>query len=190
MTNLAIFASGSGTNAEKIISHFKKNSGVCIKLIVCNNPKAFVTQRAKNHGIDCMIISKQELQHDTDISTTFHEHQIHWIVLAGFLLLVPTYLIDLFPNKIINLHPALLPKYGGKGMYGMHVHNAVIENGESKSGITIHFVNQHYDEGKIIAQFSCDVVSSDTPETLAQKIHQLEHRHYPLAIEKLISNNR
>ena len=189
MINIAIFASGNGSNAENIIAYFKDNPRVCVKLIISNSSKAFVIERAANNKIPSIIISKQELQNNSGITRILTDHQINWIVLAGFLLLIPLYLIEVFPDKIINLHPALLPKFGGKGMYGMHVHNAVIVTEEMESGITIHFVNPHYDEGKIIAQHKCTVSPDDTPETLAHKIHQLEYKYYPQEIDKLIINN-
>ena len=189
MINIAIFASGNGSNAENIIAYFKGNPGVCVKLIVCNSSKEFVIERAANNEIPSLIVSKQELQDNTGITKILTEHQINWIVLAGFLLLIPPYLLDFFPDKIINLHPALLPNFGGKGMYGMHVHNAVIEKREAESGITIHIVNPHYDEGKIIAQHKCKVSPDDTPEILAHKVHRLEYKYYPQEIDKLITNN-
>ena len=188
MINIAIFASGNGSNAENIIAYFKGNPEVSVSLIVCNSSKAFVIERAANNNIPSIIVSKQDLQNNRGITRMLAEHQINWVVLAGFLLLIPPYLIDFFPDKIINLHPALLPKFGGKGMYGMHVHNAVIATGETESGITIHFVNPHYDEGKIIAQHKCQVSNDDTPENLAHKVHQLEYKHYPQEINKLIIN--
>jgi len=184
MINIAVFASGSGTNTEKIIEHFKNHEKIRIALIVCNKPDAYVLTRAENHQVPSYLISKDSFASKDATLNVLQSNNIDCIVLAGFLWLVPIYLVQAYPNRILNIHPALLPKYGGKGMYGMHVHRAVVENKEKESGISIHYVNEKYDEGQIIAQFSCPVDSSDTPESLAGKIHALEHDHFPAVIEK------
>ena len=187
MINIAVFASGSGTNTEKIIEHFKGHEEVRIALIVCNKPDAYVLTRAENHQIPSYLISKDSFSNEEATLSALQRFDIDCIVLAGFLWLVPEYLVKAFPNRMLNIHPALLPKYGGKGMYGMHVHRAVVENKEKETGISIHYVNEKYDEGQVIAQFSCRVDPSDTPEMVAQKIHELEHAHFPGVIEKIAS---
>jgi phosphoribosylglycinamide formyltransferase 1 len=186
MINIAIFASGSGTNCENLIRYFYTSEHIRVALVVTNNPSAGVIDKTRNLNVNYIINS---FRSDEDIVSLIHlldQHRISWIALAGFLKLVPTKLIQRFPGKIINIHPALLPKYGGQGMYGHHVHNAVILSKDKISGITIHHVNELYDEGQIIAQFHCDVRTDDTPETLAKRIHALEYQHYPEVLEKLI----
>ncbi len=184
--NIAIFASGSGSNAENLIEKFKDHPFIRIKLIVTNNPTAGVIERAKRLKKTVHIISKKALTNYTNQIIDFlKSEEINMIVLAGFLLKVPKELITAFPHHIINIHPALLPKYGGKGFYGSHVHQAVIDNKESESGITIHYVNEEYDEGQIILQEKCSVTPTDTPETLANKIHELEYIYFPVAVEKI-----
>jgi len=185
--HIAIFASGRGSNAQAIIDYFKENATIKVALIVTNNKTAGVIQIAKDNRIPFDIISPPELKVEEEILDLLEVYQIDLIVLAGFLLLVPAYLINAYPNKIINIHPALLPKYGGKGMYGMKVHEAVIANKETETGITIHYVNEKYDEGEYIAQFRCHVEPSDSAESIASKIHQLEHEHYPKVIEKILT---
>lgn len=184
--NIALFASGSGTNVENIISFFKNKSSINIALIVCNNPEAFVLERAKNHGIPSFLCTNKELKETTVVLDELIKYQIDFIVLAGFMRMIPQYLINHFPSKMINIHPALLPKYGGKGMYGMYVHEAVVANKENQTGITIHYVNEQYDEGAIIFQATCDVLNSDSPDDVAKKVHQLEYEHFPKVIETLI----
>lgn len=185
--NIIIFASGAGSNAKNIIEYFK-NTHVHIVGIFTNNPTAGVIQIAHNNNIPVHVISKKIL-HDTNFSfQTYIPETVDLIVLAGFLLLFPVHLITQYKNKIINIHPSLLPKYGGKGMHGMHVHEAVIENKESQSGITIHFVNEEYDKGKIIVQATCPVITGDTAETVAKKIHELEFEYFPKTIENLLLN--
>ena len=184
--NIAIFASGNGSNAQNIIDYFENSSFVKISLILCNKKSAFVLERAKPLNIPYFIFSFEELSSSNIVQSKLNEFNIDFVVLAGFLLKLPLSLIKVFPNKIVNIHPALLPKYGGKGMYGKHVHQAVIESKEKISGITIHYVNEKYDEGKIIFQTSCKVEETDTPETLAEKIHILEHEFYPKVIENVI----
>lgn len=187
MKNIAVFASGSGTNAQKIIEHFKAGTVARVTLVVTNNCDAFVLERAKKAHIPTLIINKKSFSESHHLLDQLKKFHIDFIVLAGFLWLIPTYLIKSYPRKIVNIHPALLPKYGGKGMYGDKVHEAVIQNKETESGITIHYVNEHYDEGQIIFQAKCPVYLSDTPETLAEKIHQLEYEYFPGTIEAVIA---
>jgi len=187
MKKIAVFASGNGTNAERIMEHFSTNIEVDIKLILTNNHKAGVLQRAQKHDVQSIIFSKDEFYHTDKVATTLKENEIDFIVLAGFLWLIPASILQAFPRHIINIHPALLPKYGGKGMYGHHVHEAVIANKETQSGITIHYVNENYDEGNIIFQATCEVLNDDTADSLATRIHKLEHRHFPLVIDKLVN---
>ena len=187
MKKLALFASGNGTNVQRIVEYFADNANIRIKLIVCNNAKAYVLERAKRLGIESYLIKDKELFYNSDaVLEILQQNSIDFVVLAGFLWLIPHPIIEAFPNRIINLHPALLPKYGGKGMYGMHVHEAVIANKESESGISIHYVNQRYDEGKIIFQAKCTLSPDDTPETLAQKVHALEYEYFPKIIDREI----
>lgn len=185
MNNIVILASGSGSNAENIVNYFSDKQGVKIVLFATENPKAFVIERAKKLGVDSVVFSMDEFRNG-DFIKVLNSHKVDFIILAGFLKLVPEYLINAYPNRIINIHPALLPKYGGKGMYGNKVHEAVIANKEAESGITIHFVNNNYDEGGIIFQAKCSIDKNDTPETLAQKIHTLEYEHYPKVIESIL----
>ena len=184
--HIAIFASGAGTNARKIIEYFE-NKGLRIKvsLIVCNVPGAGVLEIAKEKGIPSLIINKSEFAANGYVES-LQNADINFIVLAGFLWKVPEVLVKAYPKAIINIHPALLPNYGGKGMYGARVHEAVIAEGEKESGITIHWVNEHYDEGAIIFQAKCSIDASDTADTLANKIHALEHAHFAPTIEKLL----
>ncbi|GGD81045.1 phosphoribosylglycinamide formyltransferase [Planktosalinus lacus] len=183
---IAVFASGNGSNAENLITYFNNSKIAQVGLVLTNNPDAGVIQRAKRLNVPVCVFSKKELQNSTKVEEALKSHQIDWIVLAGFLLLFPQKIIQSFPNKIINIHPALLPKYGGKGMYGMRVHKTVAENKETETGITIHFVNENYDEGKIIFQSKTDVKRNDTPEDIAAKIHQLEYKWFPKVIEEQI----
>lgn len=184
--NIAIFASGAGSNAKKIIKHFKNNNDINIALIVSNKAQAGVLNIARDHNIETLLINKEQPLNSAGFVSALQNRKIDFIVLAGFLLKVPPVLIQAFPKKIINIHPALLPAYGGKGMYGMHVHEAVISNKEKQSGISIHYVDEIYDHGEIIFQASCSIDPGDTAEILAQKIHQLEHGHYPAVIESLL----
>ena len=183
---LAIFASGNGSNAEKIFEHFKGSDHVEVSLLLTNNPNALVIERAKRYNVPVAVFNRKGFYETEEITDMLLSHEVDLIVLAGFMWLVPPSLVKAFPNKIINIHPALLPKYGGKGMYGDFVHKAVVEAKESESGITIHFVNEHYDEGQIIFQERCTVSPDDTPETLAGKVHLLEHRFYPQVIENIL----
>lgn len=187
MKNVAIFASGEGTNAENLFNYFNNDKRVKFKLVVTNSDTAGVIDRAEKYKKNVQIISKTALTEYTDKIIEFLQAEnIELIVLAGFLLKIPEAFIKAFPNQIINIHPSLLPKYGGKGMHGMNVHKAVIENKESESGITIHYVNEEYDKGEIILQARCEVKENDTPETLSAKIRTLEFEYFPKAIEKLI----
>ncbi|HVT85169.1 MAG TPA: phosphoribosylglycinamide formyltransferase [Chitinophagaceae bacterium] len=184
---LAIFASGAGSNAQKIIDYFRNHAVVKIALIVCNKPEAGVLKIAAKENIPTLMIEKEKFFRGNGYVNELKQHKINWIILAGFLWKIPDLLINAFPEKIVNIHPALLPKYGGKGMYGQKVHEAVLANHEKESGITIHYVDNLYDHGKVIFQAKCDVLPDDTAENLAQRIHVLEHEHYPVAIEQLVS---
>lgn len=183
---IAIFASGSGSNAENIYDYFKSNDKVEISLILTNNSTAKVIERASRLVIPCEIFDRETFYKTTIIVDLLKNKNIDLIVLAGFLWLIPEQLVKAFPDKIINIHPALLPKYGGKGMYGDKVHETVVGNGEKESGITIHFVNEKYDEGNIIFQAKCEVLPTDNASDLAQKIHALEYQHFPVVIERLL----
>ncbi len=183
MLNIAIFASGGGSNAEAIIRHLKNHTHLSVQLIVSNRKNAGVLDRATNHDIETLIIDRAGFYEEKNIIANLAPHKIDLIVLAGFLWLIPKYLIKEFPNRVINIHPALLPKYGGKGMYGHHVHQAVFDNKEKESGLTIHYVNEHYDEGNIILQARCPLTSTDQPEDIARKVLSLEHQVYPVAVE-------
>ena len=186
MKNICIFASGAGSNAKKIIEHFNNSTTVRVKLIVSNKSNAGVLDIAKQNNIRTLVIEKKVFYETDAVLKELAKNNIDLIVLAGFMLLVPPYLVQAYTNKIINIHLALLPSYGGKGMYGHHVHEAVIKNKEPKSGITIHYVNEHYDEGQIILQAECTIEPNDTADTLAEKIHKLEHANYAGVIEKIL----
>jgi len=186
LKNIAIFASGTGSNAQKIIDHLRNSTKGKVALIVCNKPGAGVLQIAANEGIPSVIIEKEEFFRGDAYVKLLQEKNIDLIVLAGFLWKIPANLVQAFPDKIINIHPALLPKYGGKGMYGHFVHEAVIAAGEKESGITIHFVNEKYDDGAPILQERCEITAEDTPETLAKKVQVLEHQWFPLIVERLL----
>jgi len=188
MKKILIFASGSGTNAQNIIEYFNELVEINVSLVFSNNKDAKVLDRAKNLGVDTVVFTREDLYQNSKVIEMLANEQPDLIVLAGFLWLIPSSIIKKFPNKIVNIHPALLPKYGGKGMYGMHVHRAVIDNNETESGITIHFVNEEYDAGDIIFQATCPVEKDDTPDLLAQRIHKLEHEHFPKVIEKVLDS--
>ena len=190
MKNIAIFASGSGTNAEQITKHFEKNKSANVSLILTNNKNAFVLERARKLDIPSRIFSRDEFYKSDNILDLLKSNNIDLIVLAGFLWLVPDNLLKEYPNRIVNIHPALLPKYGGKGMYGAKVHEAVIESGDKESGISIHYVNEKYDEGEIILQAKVKVENDDTPDSLAGKIHVLEYEHFPKVVEQLLENSK
>lgn len=186
-TRLAIFASGSGSNAENIISYFRDSQEVSISLILTNNPSAGVIERADRLGIECCVFSKEEFYSSKRIQNLLKEREVDFVVLAGFLLLVPPSLIQTYKGKIINIHPALLPAFGGKGFYGDRVHAAVLESGQSMSGISIHHVTEKFDEGGIIFQAACHVDRKDSIKSLALKIHALEYKFFPVVLEKMIS---
>ena len=186
---VAIFASGSGTNAEKIFEHFRSHPDIEVVLLMSNNPAAFALQRAKNYDIDHAVFTRDEFRAGEKIQALLSGHGVTHIVLAGFLWLIPEYLLQSFPQRIINIHPALLPKYGGKGMYGSKVHEAVKSSGDLETGITIHLVNNQYDEGEILFQARCPIGKSHTTDEIAECVHQLEYEHYPRVIEKWILKN-
>lgn len=188
MTKLAIFASGSGTNAENLIKHFKNSQLANITLVLSNNKNAQVLQRAKKHDVKTLIFSRKEL-YETDYIVEILKEKADFIILAGFLWRIPRSLIEAYPDGIVNIHPALLPKYGGKGMYGMRVHETVKENGEKESGISVHYVNERYDEGNIICQKKISIIPEDSPNDIAAKIHQLEYKYFPIVIENLLRSD-
>lgn len=184
---LAIFASGAGSNAQKLIDYFRNSSLATVALIVCNKPNAGVLSIAEKESIPALLIEKETFFRGDAYLPQLKSAGIDFLVLAGFLWKVPQALIDAYPKRIVNIHPALLPKFGGKGMYGQYVHEAVLQAGEMESGITIHYVDEQYDNGDIIFQTACPILDGDTPETIAQRIHQLEYLHYPRVIEELLS---
>ncbi|MDP1814266.1 MAG: phosphoribosylglycinamide formyltransferase [Leadbetterella sp.] len=186
MIKIAIFASGSGSNAERIVEFFNAKDEIEVSLILTNNPTAGVIERAQRLNIPVVIFNKKDFSKTDKIVEMLQLQSIDWVILAGFLWLVPKNLIKAFENRIINIHPALLPKYGGKGMWGHHVHEAVVANKEVETGITIHYVNENYDEGKIIFQAKCAVTETDSAEEVAQKIHLLEYQYFPEIIYKEI----
>ena len=199
MKKIAIFASGSGSNAENIINYFKNDTENVVKIVFCNKPDAYVLERAKRLSVPTFVFGREEFSRSDLVLNELKRLDIDLIVLAGFLWKVPDAIIEAyenrvisitaaFPNRIVNIHPALLPSYGGKGMYGMKVHEAVIAAGEKESGITIHHVDNHYDEGTTIFQAKCDIVPGDTPETLATKVHALEYEHFPRVIKDVLDN--
>lgn len=185
---IVIFASGSGTNAENIIKYFQLTELAEVVLVLSNKKDAKVLERAKKLNVDCMAFTREELTSEKGVLKRLKNIQPDLIVLAGFLLKFPESIIAEYPNKIINIHPALLPKYGGKGMYGSAVHQAVVKNKDHKTGISIHYVNENYDEGTIIFQKTVPVSKSDTPETVASKVHKLEYEWFPRIIEDLLEN--
>ncbi|MEA5129279.1 MAG: phosphoribosylglycinamide formyltransferase [Proteiniphilum sp.] len=187
MTRIVLFASGSGSNAENIARYFSGNSAISVPLIISNKRDAYVHERARRLGIPSFTFSKAEFDEGSVVIDTLRTYEINFIVLAGFLLKVSQPLLDAYPGRIINIHPALLPKFGGKGMYGDRVHQAVVEAGETESGITIHYIDEHYDEGDIIFQATCEVLPEDTPEEVARKVHALEYAFFPEVIEKVIA---
>jgi phosphoribosylglycinamide formyltransferase-1 len=187
---IAIFASGNGTNAEEIVRYFQQNENIEVALLLSNNPDAFVLQRAHRLNIPTRIFNKTQFRESEEVINWLREFQITHIVLAGFLWLIPKNLIQAFPKRIINIHPALLPKFGGKGMYGIKVHEAVKKNGEMETGITIHSIDENYDEGEVLFQTSCKIQETDLPEDIAMKVNQLEYKHYPRVIEKWILESK
>jgi len=188
LKRIAIFASGTGSNAKKIVEHFQGHQSIAISLIVSNNKEAKVLDMARTYNIPTLVIDKAQLKDRSYILEKFSIFPIDFIVLAGFLLLIPRYLVDEFPERIVNIHPALLPKFGGKGMYGMNVHRAVKESGEQETGITIHYVDENYDEGSVIFQASCAVLPTHSPEDIAKNVLKLEHTHFAVAIEKILND--
>lgn len=186
MKSIAVFASGSGSNAENLINHFHNSQCARVSVVLTNNPNAFVIERANRLNVPSVTFSRTNFYQEEVVLDILNKYKVDFIVLAGFLWLIPKYLIDAYPNKIVNIHPALLPSYGGKGMFGENVHKAVVANGEKESGITIHYVNEHYDSGSIIFQAKCPLTLSETPESLAEKIHKLEYEHFPVIVESVI----
>ena len=186
MKRIVIFASRSGSNAQQISEYFSGSDVARVVAIFSNRKDAYVIQRANNLKIPAVIFNRTDFYENDTVLDKLNDICPDLIVLAGFMWKVPEKIVDVFPRRIVNIHPALLPKYGGKGMYGEHVHRAVIENREKQSGITIHYVNENYDEGAIIIQATCDVNANDTPETLAEKIHALEYEHYPKTVEQVL----
>lgn len=183
---LLILASGSGSNAENLFHFFKESPQVEVTAFATNNPTAGVIERAQRLGIPCPVFTRDTFWSGEDFAAFIAPFHPDYIVLAGFLWKIPDHLIHRFPERIINIHPSLLPAFGGKGMYGAHVHTAVLAAGETQSGITIHLVNEHYDEGRILFQASCEVLPTDTPETLASRIHELEYRYFPQVIADFV----
>ncbi|MDX1628055.1 MAG: phosphoribosylglycinamide formyltransferase [Fulvivirga sp.] len=187
MVNIAIFASGNGSNAEEIIKYFKDDNDVKVALILSNKSDAYVLHRAKKYGIDTIVFNRQQLK-EGEVLEDLKKYKIDFIILAGFLWLIPTHLVVAYPNRIINIHPALLPRHGGKGMYGEKVHQAVLASGDRETGITIHYVNEHYDKGNVIFQARCDISPEDTADSIASKVHVLEYEHFPKIIDKVIKS--
>jgi phosphoribosylglycinamide formyltransferase-1 len=185
--NIAVFASGSGSNAENIIRYFMDSETISVRLVISNRSKAFVLERAKILQVPSEVFLREEWESGgINVLAALKKYGIDFIVLAGFLVRVPDALLHIYSNRIINIHPSLLPKHGGKGMYGDHVHEAVVAAAEAETGITIHYVNEHYDEGEIIRQITCPVLPADTPEDVANKVHALEYEHYPRVIEEIV----
>jgi phosphoribosylglycinamide formyltransferase-1 len=186
--NIAILASGAGSNAQKILEHFSNRMDITVRLIVSNKQEAGVLNISKAASIDTFVVTRDSFYSSTDLLVELNKRNIDFIVLAGFLWLIPPYLIQHYPDRIINIHPALLPKYGGKGMYGHFVHEAVHLAKDNHSGITIHYVNEKYDEGSIVFQERCEILPSDQPEDIAKKVQILEHLYYPTVIDQLVSS--
>jgi phosphoribosylglycinamide formyltransferase-1 len=187
MPRLALLASGNGSNAQRIIEYFSGHPTIIVSLILCNKPDAFVLNRAEKLGIPAVVFTRASFYETNMVQDILKSSHIDFLILAGFLWLIPQSLLAEYPGRVINIHPALLPKYGGKGMYGMKVHEAVIASGDSVSGITVHHVDENYDEGKIIFQAKCIISERDTPEDLAAKVHALEYRYFPEMIEKIVT---
>ena len=186
--NIAVFASGAGSNAEKLIHYFKDSELAQVALVVCNKAGAGVLAIADKEGVTSLLIEKETFFRGDGYVSVLREKKVGFVVLAGFLWKIPQTLIDAYPRRIVNIHPALLPKYGGKGMYGQYVHEAVINAGEVESGITIHYVDEHYDSGDVIFQTACPILPGDKPEDIARRIHQLEHLHFPGVVEGVIKS--
>ena len=187
MVNIAIFVSGKGTNCENLIRYFSNGDKVKVSLVLTTTPGAEAIGKAKALGVSTSCLSRGDFNNDGLVMAIMKDNKIDFIILAGFIQLIPSFLVRAYEGRMINIHPALLPKFGGKGMYGHHVHEAVLAAGETESGITIHQVNAHYDEGKILFQATCPVLPTDTPDTLAQRVHQLEYAHYPQVVEQLLA---
>lgn len=185
---VALFASGSGSNAVNLIRYFNEHDSILIRLLMCNKPGAPVVEKVKAHGIEAFITDNAAFEDGNVIVQALKERQIDWIVLAGFLRKLPAPLVRAYENRIINIHPALLPKYGGKGMYGMFVHQAVIAAKEAQSGITIHLVNEEFDKGEVLAQYSVELDEQDSPESVAMKVQELEHLYFPYIVERTINS--
>lgn len=190
MKNIAIFASGSGTNAQNIAEYFRDSDKARVSLILSNKNDAYVLERAKKLGIATCVFNKAEFYESEKVLDLLRRYETDLVVLAGFLWLIPSHLLEAYPNRIVNIHPALLPRHGGKGMYGDKVHRAVIASGDKKTGISIHYVNDHYDEGQVIFQEAFDVLETDTAESIARKVHQLEYEHFPRVIEEMVINKK
>lgn len=188
MKRIVVFASGSGTNAENLITYFNNSSVGTVVQVLTNNPHAKVLDRCKTLRVSAISFNRIAFSHKEDVLNILRASRPDLIVLAGFLWKFPEFMLKEFPNKVINIHPSLLPKYGGKGMYGSFVHEAVVANNEVESGISIHYVNEHYDEGALIFQAKCDVTPTDTAQTVANKVHALEMEHFPLVVEQLLMN--
>jgi len=189
LKRIAVFASGAGTNAENLIRYFRNSKVAGVEVVFTNKPDAGVIQRARKLEVPCIIFNRNQFYESDEIINLLKEKKIDWIVLAGFLWKIPPALIAAFRGRIVNIHPALLPEFGGKGMYGSHVHEAVIRSGAGESGISIHLVDENYDRGKIIFQAKIKVEKDDSPESLAQKIHGLEYKHFPVVVETMIAEN-
>jgi phosphoribosylglycinamide formyltransferase-1 len=186
---LAIFASGNGTNAEAIMAHFARHPSISVAALLSNNPNAYALERARKFSVPTLVFNREQFQQSGEVLNWLIEKNVTHLVLAGFLWLVPAYLVKKFEGRVINIHPALLPKYGGKGMYGMNVHEAVKAAGDKETGITIHLVNEHYDKGKVLLQARTKLTGAETAEEIAAKVHALEYRHYPDVIEKWVRNS-
>ncbi|MBF9251752.1 phosphoribosylglycinamide formyltransferase [Pontibacter sp. 172403-2] len=185
--NIVIFASGSGSNAQRLLEHFEHHPEIRVAALFSNNPNAHALKRAETYHVPALLFSRDDFYNSDKVLQQVQAFEPDLIVLAGFLWLVPKNMLQAFPDKIINIHPALLPNYGGKGMHGRHVHSAVVQAGDQESGITIHRINEAYDEGEFILQARCPVLPTDTPEELAARVLQLEHRHLPLVVEQLLT---
>ncbi|MBR2888317.1 MAG: phosphoribosylglycinamide formyltransferase [Bacteroidales bacterium] len=186
MWNVTIFASGSGSNAENIFNYFKDSKLVRVGLLITDNPKAFVIERCRRHSVPCLVLSKRLIDDPDFMLGVLRDFRTNFVVLAGYIKLVPDYIVAAFDQRIVNIHPSLLPKHGGKGMYGSRVHQSVLDSGDKESGITIHFIDNDYDRGSVIFQAKCPVLPDDTADTLAQRVHALEYEYYPKVIEDTI----
>lgn len=190
MKRIVIFASGSGTNAGNLIKFFNNKDNESVVLVLTNNPNAKVIKRCDKLNVNCLLFSRTDFYGSSKVLNILNKNNPDLIVLAGFLWKFPEVILKEFPKKVINIHPALLPKYGGKGMYGKHVHEAVVQNNDIETGITIHYVNEHYDEGTIIFQAKCTVSKTDTADDIATKIHKLEMEHFPKVVEQILDSNK